>query len=539
MKIAGNLVDIHNREIYPAALKVKNGKIERIERLKIAPELYIMPGLIDAHIHIESSMITPGAFALAAVKHGTIGVVSDPHEIANILGIRGINFMINDALKVPVKFWFGASSCVPATIFETTGATITHSQIKKLLKRPDIKYLGEMMNYPGVIFNDREVHSKLNAAHDLGKPVDGHAPGLTGEMLKKYISAGITTDHECSTLREAEEKILLGMKILIREGSAAKNLESLKHLFKTNPGMVMLCSDDLHPEMLNERHINKLVAKLINEGYDIFDVIRSVTINPVVHYELDAGLLLPGQSADFILVDKPETMNILETWIEGKRVFDKGKVLFKYLPGKPINKFISIPLKENEIRVENRRGELRIIEAFEGELITREIISSSGIKQFVESDITNDILKIVVKNRYRNTPAAVGFIKGFGLKVGAFSSSIAHDSHNIIAVGTNDEDIKKCINEIIKLKGGLTVSSCGKVESLQLNIGGIMTTRSCKEVAKDYENLNKLVKSMGCKMTAPFMTLSFMALLVIPDLKIGDRGLFDVKKFQLTSLFVE
>ena len=539
MRVYGQLVDIHNRDIYPAIISVLNGKIYKIERTETAPEIFIIPGLIDAHIHIESSMVTPGAFALAAVKHGTTGVVSDPHEIANVLGARGVKFMISDGRKVPLRFWFGAPSCVPATSFETNGATIGHLEVKSLMELSDIRYLGEMMNFPGVINEDIEVHRKLDIARKLGKPIDGHAPGLTGKMLRKYVGAGISTDHECSTLEEAKEKISLGMKILIREGSAARNLDSLKDLFYSNPEMVMLCSDDLHPEMLRERHINKLIASLISEGFNTFDVIRSATINPVKHYGLEAGLLQPGQSADFIVVSSLMEMNVLETWIEGKKVFGDRHVMFTYNPGKAVNNFRCLPIEEKDIAVSNHHGNIRIIEAFEGELLTKEISAISGTKKLVESDTDSDILKIVVKDRYNNSPPVTGFIKGFELKNGAFASSVAHDSHNIISIGTNDIDITSSVNEIIRLKGGLAVSSGQTIESLQLNIGGIMTTRSCVEVAHDYEKLNMVVKSLGCTMRAPFMTLSFMALLVIPDLKISDRGLFDVNKFELVPLFVE
>ena len=539
MKVSGHLVDIHKRDIYPAIISIRKGKIYKIEKTEKASDFYIMPGLIDSHIHIESSMITPGAFAMTAVKHGTTGVISDPHEIANVLGIKGVKFMINDAEKVPMKFWFGAPSCVPATDFETNGATLNNIQIKKLLKSIKIKYLSEMMNFPGVINEDKEVWKKLKIAKMMRKPVDGHAPGLTGEMLKKYVIAGISTDHECSNFNEGKEKISLGMKILIREGSAARNLDSLKELFNTDPEMIMLCSDDLHPEMLNKGHINKLIGKLISEGFDKFDVIRSATLNPVKHYGLETGMLKKGQSADFILVDNLKKMNVLETWIKGKQVFVNGHVLFSYKQGAAINNFNCKPVKKNEINVINTHHKLRIIEAFDGELLTKEIIQQPASTASVESDTKNDILKIIVKDRYLDSPPAIGFIKGFGLKNGAFASSIAHDSHNIISVGTNDKDIMSCINKIIKLKGGLAVSFNGRIKSLQLDIGGIMTTRPCSEVAHDYEKLSNMVKSMGCKMTAPFMTLSFMALLVIPDLKISDRGLFDVKKFKKVLLFLE
>ena len=539
MKIYGQLVDIHNRDIYPAAVTVHNGKIKKIENIDSAPGFYILPGLIDAHIHIESSMVTPGAFAIAAVKHGTCSVVSDPHEIANVLGIKGVEFMVDDSKKVPLNFYFGAPSCVPATSFESNGAVLNYEKISELLKRDEIKYLSEMMNYPGVIHDDKEVLNKLKIANELKKPIDGHAPGLSGAALKKYVIAGITTDHECSTIEEAREKISLGMKILIREGSAARNLDSLKELYITNPENVMLCSDDLHPETLQKRHINRLIGGLINDGFDLFDVIRSATINPSEHYNLNSGLLRIGDKADFILVDNLTDMNVKETWIAGEKVYSNGDVKFVYKAAESINNFHCLSLREEDIRIRNRKGEMRIIVAEEGELLTKELHLSSGESDFVTTDIKSDILKIVVKDRYKDLPPAVGFIRGFGLKRGAFASSVAHDSHNIVSVGTNDSDIVNAINEIVRLKGGLCVSSGKKTESLQLNIGGIMTTRSVDSIADDYCNLNKLTATLGCTMKSPFMTLSFMSLLVIPDLKIGDSGLFDVNKFEPVSLFID
>jgi adenine deaminase len=538
MKLKGLLVDIHERIIFPAVITIKNGKIESIIKSEKIEGNYILPGLIDAHIHIESSMVTPGSFALEAVSRGTIGVVSDPHEIANVLGIEGVNIMIEDGERVPLKFWFGAPSCVPATIFETSGATINASDIKELLDRKEIKYLSEMMNYPGVIFRDKEVMEKIKVAIDKGKPIDGHAPGLTGEDLKKYIAAGISTDHECSTIEEAREKIALGMKILIREGSAARNLDALKELYKTNPRDLMLCSDDLHPEMLRKRHINKLISGLISEGYDIFDVIRSATINPISHYRLDAGLLRIGDPADFIIVDDPGKMNVLETWIDGKKVYEKGEATFKYKPGKGLNKFNCSEIKEENISIKATGSKVRIIEAFNGELLTKEIIGELPGKLFLDSDTDADILKIVVKDRYNDGPPAVGFIKGFGLKKGAFASSVAHDSHNIICIGTTDSDIVAAINEVVKMKGGLAVVYAGNNETLRLPIAGIMSDMPVGEVAYKYESLSSLVKSFGCKMSAPFMTLSFMALLVIPELKLSDKGLFDGRKFGFVQLFV-
>ena len=538
MEISGQLVDIHARDIYPAIIHFENGRITDISKVRNAPGNYILPGLTDAHIHIESSMITPGAFAMAAVKHGTTSVVSDPHEIANVLGIAGVEFMINDSRKVPLKFYFGAPSCVPATLSETSGATLGPEEVLKLLRKTEINYLSEMMNFPGVIYEDKEVIQKLQYARDLGKPVDGHAPGLSGDKLAKYVSHGISTDHECSNIGEAREKISLGMKILIREGSAAKNLEALKDLYRTQPGMLMLCSDDLHPEMLRAGHINKLISRLVKEGYDIFDVVRSATINPAIHYNLDSGLLRTGDPADIIVADSLENMNIVQTWIKGECVYSDGRINFSYDVPKPVNNFNCTRISTEDIAITNQGRQIRVIDAVEGELLTEEYLYDPGRGKFVMADTRNDILKIVVKDRYKDSCPAVGFIRGFGLKQGAFASSIAHDSHNIIAVGTDDHEIAEVINRIIDMKGGLALTSGDETDSVSLNIGGIMTTRSCDEIAGDYDRLNQKASHLGCTMNAPFMTLSFMALLVIPDLKIGDQGLFDVKSFSRIPLFV-
>ncbi len=538
MKICGRVVDIHKREIYPAEIVFSRGIIKKIEKVKIAPEYLILPGLIDAHIHIESSMLTPGAFAEAVVGHGTTSVVSDPHEIANILGVKGVKYMIKDAGKVPLKFFFGAPSCVPATKFETSGSKIGTSEVDQLLDLPEINYLSEMMNYPGVIYKDRDVIDKINSAKKRGKPVDGHAPGLSGEALREYVNSGISTDHECSTIVEALEKIDLGMKILIREGSAARNLEALKELYNHNPEMVMLCSDDLHPEMLARRHINKIIADLISQGYNIFDVIRSATYNPAIHYNLNSGLLRSGDFADFIVVDSLDKMNVYETWINGRKVFGAGEVNFKYNPGKVINNFHCTPLRANDIAIKNKGGSIRVIDTVNEELLTKQLIVSADEKDFLEADTNSDILKVIVKDRYVDSPPIIGFIRGFNLKKGAIASSVAHDSHNIISVGTSDEDIVSAVNKIVNMKGGLAISSEGSLTSLKLNIGGIMTTSKCGLVAVDYEKLNEMARELGCEMKAPFMTLSFMALLVIPELKIGDKGLFDGNKFELVPLFV-
>lgn len=539
MKIKGNIVDIFKKEINSADIIIDGSKIMDIRRAN-GGENYILPGLIDAHIHIESSMCTPGAFAAEAVSRGTTAVVSDPHEIANVLGIEGVKFMIEDSRKVPLKFFFGAPSCVPATNFETSGASIGPDETNQLLRMPEIKYLAEMMNFPGVIYGENQVLAKIELAKKHGKPADGHAPGLTGENLKKYVRAGISTDHECISIQEAREKLELGMKILIREGSAARNLDSLKDLLRTNSDMVMLCSDDLHPEMLLQRHIDKLIARLVREGFNLFDIIRSCTLNPAKHYGLEAGLLRPGDPADLVIVDNPREMNVIETWINGKKVYDRGKVLFNYSGTIPANNFNCSEISTESIKIKPSGKYMRIIEAFEGQLVTGEKIETiSSNKNFVDTDPSEDILKIVVKDRYKDSPPAVGFIKGFGLKEGAMASSVAHDSHNIICVGVNDNDIIPAINEIIRGKGGLALATNGRVDYLPLPVAGIMSDKPVREIAEIYQKLTLLAGEKGCRLQAPFMTLSFMALLVIPELKIGDKGLFDGRNFRFVPLMFD
>lgn len=539
MEKKGKLVDIHLRRIINAAIIIENGIIVDISERQEEFEDYILPGLVDSHVHIESSMVTPGSFASAAVSRGTIGVVCDPHEIANVLGIEGVRYMIKDASTVPMKFWFGAPSCVPATDFETNGGTLDACQIGELLSSGEAKYLAEMMNYPGVIFKDPSVIEKIKIARTLNKKIDGHAPGLTGADLKSYINAGISTDHECSAIREAIEKIKLGMHILIREGSAARNLEALKDLLKICPEKVMLCSDDIHPEMLSNRHINYLVSTLVSHGYDLFDVLRSCTLNPAIHYGINTGLLRIGDPADFIVLSDLKNMEVAETWIDGTKVFDGGKTLFNYTGSNNVNNFNASFVKEKDLEIVAQTSEMRIIAAHDGELLTEELRIAVKKNSVINPDINSDILKIVVKDRYLDSPPAVGFIKGFGLSKGAFASSVAHDSHNIICIGTNDKDISTAINRVVSMRGGLAVAEGSNEWKLPLPVAGLMSDKPVNEIASQYQKLSDIVKSFGCKMSAPFMTLSFMALLVIPAVKMSDRGLFDGQNFCFVPLFPE
>lgn len=535
--ISGNIVDVVNKVIYPGTIEVKNGKIYKIIQKNQKFSNYIMPGFIDSHIHIESSMLVPSEFARTAVRNGMVAVVSDPHEIANVLGIEGINYMIKNGNKVPFKFYFGAPSCVPATNFETSGASIGPLEIQKLLKRDEIKYLGEVMDFPGVIARNKHVIAKINLAKHYKKPIDGHIPGVVGEDLEKYVNAGISTDHEAYTKEEALAKIKLGMKILIREGSAAKDFGALSSLIEEYPDYCMFSSDDRHPNDLEEGHINLLVKKSISLGYDKMKVLQCACVNPVNHYNLDVGQLQVGDKADFIEVDNFEQLTILKTVINGQIVSNKGWSLIPKVKTKCINNFQIHTKKIEDFAVDYTDKKINVIDTIDGQLITRRFLTEPKVENGkIVSDIENDILKIAVINRYKNTSPAIAFIKNFGLKKGAIASSVAHDSHNIIVVGTNDKDITNAVNLLIKYKGGLCVVDDQNENILPLPVAGLMTTKGAFKVAKEYKNIEKYAKSLGSNLTDPFMTLSFMALLVIPDLKLSDKGLFDATKFEFIEL---
>jgi len=539
-EITANIVDIINRKIFPGTVAVEDGKIKSIVKDdKLKPENYILPGFIDAHVHIESSMLVPSEFARLAVVHGTVATVSDPHEIANVLGVEGVKYMIENGSKVPFKFYFGAPSCVPATTFETSGATITAGDIRLLFEKYGLKYLSEMMNFPGVLNDFPDVMDKIKVAKEFGLPIDGHAPGLKGEYLIKYVSAGISTDHECFELDEAIDKIYNNMKILIREGSAAKNFDTLYKLVDARPDMCMFCSDDKHPDGLAVGHINELVKRTMARGSDLFNVLRIASLNPVLHYNLDVGLLSDGDDADFIVVDNLKDFNVLKTYIRGQLAAENGKTLIESVPAEQPNIFNAEKKDIYDFHISPSGKKLRVIEAYDGQLITNEIIADEKIENgCLISDIENDILKIAVVNRYQNAKPALGFIKSFGLKRGAIASSVGHDSHNIIAVGSSDEELCKAVNAIIEHKGGMAVVEGNSVEVLSLPVAGLMSTVDGYTVAEKYSNLNNKAKELGSNLHAPFMTLSFMALLVIPSLKLSDKGLFDGNKFEFVDLHV-
>ncbi len=525
-------IDIENEKIFPAEIKIEHNKIISIEETDNICENFILPGFIDAHIHIESSMLLPSEFAKIAVGHGTIATVSDPHEIANVCGIEGINFMIENGKKVPFHFFFGAPSCVPATGFETSGAEINANDIEKLMQRDDIFYLSEMMNYPGVLFEDDEVMKKISEAKKNKKPIDGHAPGLRDENAKKYFSAGISTDHECYTKEEAEDKLKLGVKILIREGSAAKNFEALIDLLNDNENDMMFCCDDKHPDELLLHHINHHVKRALQKNISIFKVLKAACINPVKHYNLPIGLLQVGDVADFIIVKNTEDFDVLETVINGETVFENGNSIIKSVEEECINNFNIDEIFLEDFKFINNNNPQHIIVAEDGQLITSSIIENVKTENdFFVSDIVKDVLKIAVVNRYKKSNISLAFIKNFGLKKGAIASTVAHDCHNILCIGVDDESMKKCVDKLIESKGGICVWDGVEIFHLPLPIGGLMSNLSAIDVAKKYSILDKKAKELGSKLSAPFMTLSFMALLVIPSLKISDKGLFDGEKF--------
>ena len=547
--VSGNIVDIHKRQIFPGTVSVDGGKITNIQKDNNKYENYILPGFIDSHVHVESSMLVPSEFARLAVVHGTVATVSDPHEIANVLGIKGIRYMIENGKSVPFKFYFGASSCVPATTFETAGAEVTPADIRELFEKDGLHYMSEMMNYPGVLFKDSVVMEKIKIAHELSRPVDGHAPGLNGEQAKQYIEAGISTDHECYMLDEALDKIKYGMKILIREGSAAKNFETLHSIIKDYPGKVMFCSDDKHPNDLTVSHINDLVKRSVAYGYDVFDVLRCTSLHPVEHYSLEVGLLREEDPADFIVVNDLKDFKVQKTYINGSLVAESGKTFINRVEAEIVNNFNISKKKAEDFTINTPRAvnsdgtpaepQIRVIEALDGQLITNELHENArSIYGRLTSDVNNDVLKLAVVERYTNGKPAIGFIKNFGLKKGAIASCVAHDSHNIIAVGVTDEDLCNAVNAIIENKGGISAAFEGKTEVLPLPVAGIMTNEDGYKTAEKYTKLDKLAKELGSTLHAPFMTLSFMALLVIPQLKLSDKGLFDGAKFEFAELGV-
>ncbi|MDR3133704.1 MAG: adenine deaminase [Prevotellaceae bacterium] len=544
--LSGNIVDVEKQECYSGRLHISGGKIVRIERGPVAETHYILPGFIDAHVHIESSLLTPSAFAREAVKQGLVAAVADPHEIANVVGEEGVHYMLDDARNAGFKFFFGAPSCVPAAPADTSGATLDLFHVEQLLQRDDIYFLSEMMNYPGVLLGDPEVMGKIAAAKKTGKPVDGHAPGLSGDNLKKYVQAGISTDHECEDICEAEEKIGAGMKVIIREGSRAKNFDQLYPLINRYPSSVMICTDDCSPrDLLNGTLIN--IFKIgIDKGLNLFNLLRALSWNTVNHYNLPVGLLREGDFADCIIVDNLADLTVLQTYINGKKVFDKEEKFPEKINKPPlINLFNAKTIRKEQLEVKKKSGKIRVIGLMNKSLYTKLLILPARVLQSSETDdrltsnVEKDILKVVVLNRYKEQALpSIGFVRGFGLKRGALCTSIAHDSHNIIAVGVDDDSLLQAMNEVIAHKGGVACYDGEQSRFLPLPIAGLMSPEPAEVVAQQYDALCRQALALGGSLDAPFMALSFLSLIVIPEIKIFDRGLFDVSRFQPVDLFV-
>jgi len=540
--VTGRLVDLHDRTVRPATVHVRDGVVERIEPAEEAPGRYLLPGFVDAHVHVESAMLTPSEFARAATPHGTVATVSDPHEIANVLGVEGVEYMIADGEQVPFHFAFGAPSCVPATPFETSGATVGPDAVAALLDRDDVPYLSEMMNVPGAIHRDDDVMAKIAAAQKRDKPVDGHAPGLRGEGVEAYANAGIETDHECVEIEEAREKLAAGMTIMIREGSAAKNFDALLPLMDEAPDRLMFCSDDKHPDALVEGHIDDLARRAIDRGYDRYDVLRAACVHPVRHYDLDVGLLREGDPADFIVVDDPDALTVQRTYVEGTLVAEGGETTIERVPSAVVNQFAAEPVAPAAFRVPADGERMRVMTAVDNQLVTGEEIVEAPVDDDgrAVADPDRDLLKLAVINRYAETSdPAVAFIRGFGLDEGALASSVAHDSHNVVAVGTSDDALARAVNAVIRQEGGISAVGEG-THVLPLPIAGLVSDEPYDVVARRYTRLSRFVQDeLGSPMDAPFMTLSFMALLVIPQLKLSDQGLFDGEAFSFVDVFVD
>jgi adenine deaminase len=532
-KLSGQVVDLLQRKIYPGEVEVSEGRISSVRRLLSAPPELICPMFVDAHGHPESSMLLPAEFARLAFVHGTGAFVSDPHEIGNVLGEAGIEYLIENGATRPFCFAWGAPSCVPATPFETAGAELGAEAVDRLLARPEVTHLSEVMAFPLAIAGEPSLLDKIEAAKRRGKPVDGHAPGLRGDGVRAYFGRGISTDHECFTLEEAEEKLACGVKIIIREGSAAKNFEALYPLIESAPEMTMFCTDDIHPNDLVAGHINALCARAIAKGIDPLKVFQTACLNPVRHYRLPLGLLQPGDRADLVRLESLASCKVLETYAAGQCVAKDGKPLLESIPWREINNWSASPISTTDLKISAAGGKVRSIQIVPGQLVSGERIVPAEIEDgYAVSCPIRDILKIVVVNRYRPAKPAIAFVSGFGLDRGAVASSVAHDSHNIVAVGASDEDLAAAINMLIDAGGGISAVAGSSRRMLALPIAGLISGGDGYKIAAEYLALDRMAKELGSKLPAPFMTLSFLALLVIPDLKLSDRGLFSILRGQ-------
>ncbi|NPV64923.1 MAG: adenine deaminase [Methanobacteriaceae archaeon] len=529
--LKGNILNVFTGDIYPAEIIIEDGMIKIVRKIEGDFDGILLPGFIDSHTHIESSLMTPSSFAEATIPHGTTAVISDPHEIANVMGLEGIDFMIEDSKRVPLKFFFTAPSCVPPTEFETAGANIGVNEIRALLERDEIVALGEMMDFPGVISEDPQVIDKIKAAKKARKPIDGHAPLLSGDDLCKYVEKGISTDHESVYAEEAQEKIELGMKIMIREGSSAKNLQELAKV-----GGDFLVSDDVEPGDLIEGHMDMILRKAVEYGIDEVEAVRMVTINPADHYSLDSGAIAPGRPADIVLVDNLKNFTVKKVFINGELVAKDGEKLFKVKGnGKtpPQGKIRIKDLKSSrlEIRASGSKARVRVIKVFEEQIITSESTHELPIKDGIVQPLPeDDILKVSVIDRYGHGNIGNGFVEGFGIREGALASTVAHDSHNLIVVGTSTDYMMRAVEILRRSGGGLVAVAPNESVHLRLPVAGLMSHESVNILACKARQLNDFVADMGSSLSNPFMTMSFLSLLVIPQLRLSDRGLFNVEE---------
>lgn len=539
-KICGNIYDHQFGYFRKGSITFSEKIISIYFDENVVGDNFILPGLIDSHVHIESSMMSPVNYANEALRHGVVAAIADPHEIANVCGLSGVEYMVKSASLSPMKIFFGAPSCVPATSFETSGSTLSSNEISILFKNNTCWHLSEVMNFPGVIAHEKDVLDKIQIARDFNKIIDGHAPGLQADLLKEYVSFGISTDHECTSIEESKEKIELGMKILLRRSSASNDFLNLMDLISSNEDDVMLCTDDCHPDDLQNGYIDEMIKDALQRDFPLKKLLKAATFNPVFHYNLPVGILNIGSFADFIVVDCLENFTVLETYINGECVYNGNTVISIDEKILPVNNFFSNKLTLNDLKVLNdKHSLLNVIEIIPNSLLTNKLILPIDVtQQYIFSDIDNDILKIVVLNRYTKDKPSIGFIKGFGIRKGAFGSTVAHDSHNIIVVGTDDFSILSVINALQQSLGGLAFFNGNTINLLPLPVGGLMSNESCDIVSAQYKLLTDEVKSVGCTLKSPFMTLAFMSLLVIPKLKIGDRGLFDVDSFSFTELLM-
>ncbi|HEX5278222.1 MAG TPA: adenine deaminase [Fluviicoccus sp.] len=542
--LTANVVDIDRRSIELAEVCWQNGIITAIKMLgpQDTEQPYLTPGFIDAHIHLESSLLPPAEFARLAVRHGTVATVSDPHEIANILGNDGVLWMLENVRQTPFHVLLGAPSCVPATPFETAGAVLEAHEVEALLDTPGVGYLSEVMNFPGVLAAEPHLMAKIAAARSRHRPVDGHAPGLTGADAARYAAAGIGTDHECATLAEAEEKLANGMMILIREGSAARNFEALHPLISRYPGRVMLCSDDRHPDDLSRGHINALAKRAVAHGHDVFDVLLAACLAPRRFYPLNIGEMRVGDAMNAALVENLQDFTVVSTWLDGVLAAENHETRLHPYPCRPVNRFAAQPVTPEQLVIpagqDSGTVTCRVIGAEDGQLLTQSLQLTLDVRDgAVVPDVENDVLLLAVINRYHPAPPALALIRGFGLKSGALASSVAHDSHNIVAVGCNALELAQAVNAVIGAGGGLALTHHGNTDLLALPLAGLMSDGDGDAVAAHYSALTHSARTrLGCGLRAPFMTLSFMALLVIPELKLSDKGLFDGRKFCLTDV---